>query len=108
MLATDLRKLVRVEPDSTTLRAFIDLDRDRRGKLAAQHHHVGMTRTRQPDRVVNESWGKLIEVGHECVAERALRMLKSGEFKSIEPQAATVFTQVGVDAADPQSGQGGR
>jgi hypothetical protein len=35
-------------------------------------------------------------------------MLKSGEFKSIEPQAATVFTQVGVDAADPQSGQGGR
>jgi hypothetical protein len=35
-------------------------------------------------------------------------MLKPGEFEPIQPQAATVFTQVGVDAADPQSGKWSR
>lgn len=54
------------------------------------------------------SWRELLEMGHKCVTERACRMLKPGEFEPIQPQAAAVLTQVGVDTADPQPGQGSR
>lgn len=101
LLAADLRELVRVEPDAATLRALVYLDGDHEGELATRHHDVRMVWTRQPDGVVNEGRGKLLEMSHECVTERALRMLKPGEFEPIQPKAATVFTQVGVDAADP-------
>lgn len=102
LLAPDLREFVRVQPDAAALRTFVDFDGDRCGKPVAQHHDAPMVRAVQPDRVVDQRGRELGEMGDERVAKRAVRAFQPGELEAIEPEAAAVLTDVGVDAADPE------
>ena len=102
VLAANLREFVRVEPDATALRAFVDCDGDRCGKPAAQHHDVAMARAVQPDRVVDQRGRELREMCYQRVAKGAGRLIEPGELEAVEPEAAAILTDVGVDAADPE------
>jgi trimethylamine:corrinoid methyltransferase-like protein len=52
--------------------------------------------------VIDEHRRELGEMGDERVAKRAVRVFEPAELEAIEPKAAAVLTDVGVDAADPQ------
>lgn len=61
-----------------------------------------MVRAPQPDGMIDESRWKLPEVRDERVTECAGRILEPRKFQPIEPQAAAILANVGIDATDPQ------
>jgi hypothetical protein len=98
----DPREFVRIEPDTAALRALVDFDGNGGGEAMTQHHHVGVVRAPQPDRVIDEGRGELIQVRDERVTHHAVGVFESRQLETIEPQPATLFADVRVDAADPQ------
>jgi hypothetical protein len=104
-LAADLCQFARVQPETPALRALVDLYRDRARERAAQHHGSCMARAAQPGCVIDECCANLAKVGHERVAEHAVRILEPGQLEPVEPESSAMFADVGADAADSKPGQ---
>jgi hypothetical protein len=60
-----------------------------------------ITTPRWRGQVIRTEWSTSTG-GNERVAKRAVRVFEPAELEAIEPEAAAVLTDVGVDAADPQ------